>query len=174
MSSLDHNRLGCHSSIDRKRLWVEHHMCPCMVSLLQDCMAGVLEWHRVSGRYEPTEVRRNCASVRAARVHTGIDLWALRVHTSGRYVVDKPAQPRERDAISVQASAGAPELAAIPQGLPGAAALAARLPASPAVTTPESAAATTVFPGDFQASTALGGLGTSAARLFRIPSNETP
>jgi hypothetical protein len=31
MSSLDHNRLGCHSSIDRKRLWVEHHMCPCMV-----------------------------------------------------------------------------------------------------------------------------------------------
>jgi Terpene synthase family 2, C-terminal metal binding len=49
-------------------------------------------------------------------------------HTSGRYVVDKPAQPRERDAISVQAPAGAPELAAIPQSLPGAAALAARLP----------------------------------------------
>jgi hypothetical protein len=31
MSSLDHNRLGCHSSIDRKKLWVEHHMCTCMV-----------------------------------------------------------------------------------------------------------------------------------------------
>lgn len=65
------------------------------ISLLQDCMAGILEWHRVSGRYEPTEVRRNCASVRAARVHTGVDPWALRARESskGAHTPEPPPVP---------------------------------------------------------------------------------
>lgn len=37
------------------------------VSLLQDCIAGILQWYRVSGRYAPAEVRRNNPSVRARR-----------------------------------------------------------------------------------------------------------
>ena len=62
------------------------------VSLLQDCMAGVLEWHRASGRYDPNEVRTNCASVRAARVHTGIDLFALRARA--------PSKPESTPALA--------------------------------------------------------------------------
>jgi germacradienol/geosmin synthase len=117
------------------------------VSQIQDCLAGILDWHRVSGRYEPGEVRKNCASVHAARKHTGMDRWALRAHGSSRHLrapEPPPAAPSPR--------------------------IASRFPAIPALYLDGMAASpiaiASTAPSDAPKLPTLIGLGTSAARLF--------
>lgn len=63
------------------------------VSLLQDCLAGILQWHGVSGRYDSVEVRRNNPSVRARR-RLGVIPSALRARRpSGTRGIPVPAGP---------------------------------------------------------------------------------